>query len=137
MTVFQTSWNTVIVLTLSLSLSTVLCASQQTVKSETQQMKGIVGQSLSFPERVFKTGYLRYGEDTTASVINGQSHVDLEERFKNRVHWDKVTGLFSLSDLQIEDAGVYSVETKDGEKRITKFNLTLYCKCVCGILQKH
>ncbi|KAM9528534.1 uncharacterized protein ACWYII_041199 isoform 4-T6 [Salvelinus alpinus] len=104
----------------------VLCASQQTVKSETQQVKGIVGRSLSFPERVFKTGYLRYGEDTTANVINGQSHIDSEERFKNRIHWDNVTGLFSLSDLQIEDAGVYSVENKDGEKRIPKFNLTLY-----------
>ncbi|XP_052320396.1 SLAM family member 5-like isoform X15 [Oncorhynchus keta] len=104
----------------------VLCASQQTVNSETQQVKGIMGKSLSFPERVFKTGYLRYGEDTTASVINGQSHIDSDERFKNRLHWDNVTGLFSLSDLQIEDAGVYSVENKDGEKRIPKFNLTLY-----------
>ncbi|XP_064880784.1 SLAM family member 5-like [Oncorhynchus nerka] len=104
----------------------VLCASQQTVTSETQEVKGIVGKSLSFPERVFKTGYLRYGEDTTASVINGQSHIDSDERFKNRLHWDNVTGLFSLSDLQIEDAGVYSVENKDGEKRIPKFNLTLY-----------
>uniref|UniRef100_A0AAZ3NY33 Uncharacterized protein n=1 Tax=Oncorhynchus tshawytscha TaxID=74940 RepID=A0AAZ3NY33_ONCTS len=104
----------------------VLCASQQTVNSETQEVKGIVGKSLSFPERVFKTGYVRYGEDTTASVINGQSHIDSDERFKNRLHWDNVTGLFSLSDLQIEDAGVYSVENKDGEKRIPKFNLTLY-----------
>ncbi|KAM9528530.1 uncharacterized protein ACWYII_041199 isoform 2-T4 [Salvelinus alpinus] len=114
------------VLWILLLLESVLCASQQTVKSETQQVKGIVGRSLSFPERVFKTGYLRYGEDTTANVINGQSHIDSEERFKNRIHWDNVTGLFSLSDLQIEDAGVYSVENKDGEKRIPKFNLTLY-----------
>uniref|UniRef100_A0A4W5RIH0 Ig-like domain-containing protein n=1 Tax=Hucho hucho TaxID=62062 RepID=A0A4W5RIH0_9TELE len=60
----------------------------------------------------------------------GQSKIDPEERFKNRLHWDNVTGLFSLSDLQIEDAGVYSVENKDGEKRTSKFNLTLYCKCV-------
>ncbi|CDQ72238.1 unnamed protein product [Oncorhynchus mykiss] len=103
-----------------------LCASQQTVNSETQEVKGIVGKSLSFPERVFKTGYVRYGEDTTATVINGQSHIDSDERFKNRLHWDNVTGLFSLSDLQIEDAGVYSVENKDGEKRIPKFNLILY-----------
>uniref|UniRef100_A0A4W5RU68 Ig-like domain-containing protein n=1 Tax=Hucho hucho TaxID=62062 RepID=A0A4W5RU68_9TELE len=104
----------------------VLCASQQTVQSETQQVKGIVGQSLSFPERVFKIGYFRHGEDTNAFVLSGQSQIDPEERFKNRLHWDNVTGLFSLSDLQIEDAGVYSVENKDGEKRTSKFNLTLY-----------
>uniref|UniRef100_A0A4W5RU74 Uncharacterized protein n=1 Tax=Hucho hucho TaxID=62062 RepID=A0A4W5RU74_9TELE len=104
----------------------VLCASQQTVQSETQQVKGIVGQSLSFPERVFKNGYFRHGEDTNAFVLSGQSKIDPEERFKNRLHWDNVTGLFSLSDLQIEDAGVYSVENKDGEKRTSKFNLTLY-----------
>ncbi|XP_055765158.1 SLAM family member 5-like [Salvelinus fontinalis] len=127
----ETSWNTAIVLILSLSLSTVLCASQRTVKSETQRVNGILGESLSFPERVFKTGYLRYGEDTNAFVLNGQSQIDPEERFKNRLPWDNETGLFSLSDLQIEDAGVYSVENKDGKKRAPQFNLTLYCKCVC------
>ncbi|XP_045062258.1 SLAM family member 5-like [Coregonus clupeaformis] len=104
----------------------VLCASQQTVQSATQQVKGILGQSLTFPERVFKNGYLRYGEDTNACVLNGQSQIDPEERFKNRLHWDNVTGLFRLSDVQIEDAGVYSVENKDGGKRTLKFNLTLY-----------
>ncbi|KAM9398494.1 SLAM family member 5-like [Salvelinus alpinus] len=110
----------------------VLCASQQTVKSETQRVNGILGQSLSFPERVFKTGYLRYGEDTNAFVLNGQSQIDPGERFKNRLPWDNATGLFSLSDLQIEDAGVYSVGNKDGKKRTPQFNLTLHCTCVCA-----
>ncbi|CAB1328200.1 unnamed protein product, partial [Coregonus sp. 'balchen'] len=108
-----------------------LCASQQTVQSVTQQVKGIVGQSLTFPERVFKTGYLRYGEDTNAFVLNGQSQTDPEERFKNRLHWDNVTGLFRLSDVQIEDAGVTECDNSscsvvcsvDNEKEVT---LTLY-----------
>ncbi|CDQ78392.1 unnamed protein product [Oncorhynchus mykiss] len=54
---------------LHLSLSPVLCASQQTVQSETQQVKGIVGQSFYFQERVIKTANLLYGDlDSIANV---------------------------------------------------------------------
>uniref|UniRef100_A0A8K9XUL5 Ig-like domain-containing protein n=1 Tax=Oncorhynchus mykiss TaxID=8022 RepID=A0A8K9XUL5_ONCMY len=110
------------------SLSTVLCASQQTVQSETQQVKGIVGQSFSFQERVIKTGNLLYGDlDSIANVYPGrEGKITLEKRFENRLHLNNVTRYFTLSDLHIDDAGVYTVENTDEEKKTTKFELTVY-----------
>ncbi|XP_035645030.2 SLAM family member 5-like isoform X7 [Oncorhynchus keta] len=106
----------------------VLCASQQTVQSETQQVKGIVGQSFSFQERVIKSGNLLYGDrGSIANVYPGkEGKITLEKRFENRLHLNNVTRYFTLSDLQIDDAGVYTVENTDEEKKINTFELTVY-----------
>ncbi|XP_064880164.1 SLAM family member 5-like [Oncorhynchus nerka] len=106
----------------------VLCASQQTVQSETQQVKGIVGQSFSFQERVIKTGNLLYEDlDSIPNVYPGkEGKITLEKRFENRLRLNNVTKYFTLSDLQIDDAGVYTVENTDEEKKTTIFELTVY-----------
>ncbi|XP_029605909.1 SLAM family member 5-like isoform X4 [Salmo trutta] len=106
----------------------VLCASQQTDQSETQQVKGIVGQSFSFPERVIKSGNLLYGDlGSIANVYPGkEGKITLEKRFENRLHLNNVTRYFTLSDLQIDDAGVYTVENTDEGKKLKIFELTVY-----------
>nr|XP_046181342.1 SLAM family member 5-like isoform X2 [Oncorhynchus gorbuscha] len=106
----------------------VLCASQQTVQSETQQVKGIVGQSFSFQERVIKSGNLLYGDlGSIANVYPGkEGNITLEKRFENRLHLNNATRYFTLSDLQIDDAGVYTVENTDEEKKTSAFELTVY-----------
>ncbi|XP_029605923.1 SLAM family member 5-like isoform X4 [Salmo trutta] len=106
----------------------VLCASQQTVQSESQRVKGIVGQSFSFPERVIKSGNLLYGDlGSIANVYPGkEGKITLEKRFENRLHLNNVTRYFTLSDLQIDDAGVYTVENTDEGKKIITFELTVY-----------
>ncbi|XP_071263179.1 SLAM family member 9-like isoform X1 [Salvelinus alpinus] len=106
----------------------VLCASQQTVQSEIQRVKGIVGQTFSFPERVIKTGNLLYGDlGTIANVYPGkEGKITLEKRFENRLHLNNVTRYFTLSDLQIDDAGVYTVEITDEGKKIKTFELIVY-----------
>ncbi|XP_024254263.1 SLAM family member 5 isoform X4 [Oncorhynchus tshawytscha] len=106
----------------------VLCASQQTVQSETQQVKGIMGQSFSFQERVIKTGNLLYGElGSIANVYpDKEGKITLEKRFENRLRLNNVTRYFTLSALQIDDAGVYTVENTDEGKKTTKFELTVY-----------
>ncbi|XP_014051114.2 SLAM family member 5 isoform X4 [Salmo salar] len=105
----------------------VLCASQQTDQSETQRVKGIVGQSFSFPERVIKSGNLLYGDlGSIANVYPGkQGKITMEKRFENRLHLNNVTRYFTLSELQIDDAGVYTVENTDEGKK-TKIQLTVY-----------
>lgn len=105
----------------------VLNASQRTVQSEIQQVKGIVGQSFSFQERVIKSGNLLYGElGSIANVYPGKrGKITLEKRFENRLHLNNVTRYFTLSDLQIDDAGVYTVENTDEGKK-TKIQLTVY-----------
>ncbi|XP_029605907.1 SLAM family member 9-like isoform X2 [Salmo trutta] len=106
----------------------ILCASQQTDQSETQQVKGIVGQSFSFPERVIKSGNLLYGDlGSIANVYPGkEGKITLEKRFENRLHLNNVTRYFTLSDLQIDDAGVYTVENTDEGKKLKIFELTVY-----------
>ncbi|XP_071024629.1 SLAM family member 5-like isoform X1 [Oncorhynchus clarkii lewisi] len=109
-------------------LINVLCASQQTVQSETQQVKGIVGQSFSFQERVINSSNLLYGDlGSIANVYPGKrGKITLEKRFENRLHLNNVTRYFTLSDLQIDDAGVYTVENTDEEKKRKTFELTVY-----------
>ncbi|XP_064783535.1 SLAM family member 5-like isoform X2 [Oncorhynchus masou masou] len=127
----------------------VLCASQPTVQSETPRVNGIVGQSFSFPERVIKSGNLLYGDlGSIANVYPGkEGKITLEKRFENRIHLNSVTRYFTLSDLQIDDAGVYTVENTDGGEK-NKFELTVYnvvskpqvtecdsssCRVVCSV----
>uniref|UniRef100_A0A4W5M4B9 Ig-like domain-containing protein n=1 Tax=Hucho hucho TaxID=62062 RepID=A0A4W5M4B9_9TELE len=106
----------------------VLYSDQHSAQPETGQVKGIVGKSLSFPEKVLKSGSLLYGGlGNIAHVYPGkQSNTNLENRFKNRLHWNNVTGFFTLTDLQIDDSGVYTVENSDEEKRTHTFQLTVY-----------
>ncbi|KAM9528525.1 SLAM family member 5-like isoform 2-T2 [Salvelinus alpinus] len=108
----------------------VLCSAQHSAQLEPRQVKGIVGKSLSFPEKVLKSGNLLYGDlGNIAQVYPGkQSNTNLVKRFKNRLHWNNVTGVFTLLDLQIDDSGVYTVENADGdeEKTTHTFQLTVY-----------
>ncbi|CAB1328203.1 unnamed protein product, partial [Coregonus sp. 'balchen'] len=89
-----------------------LCAAQHSAQPETRQVKGIVGKLIYFPERVLNSGNLLYGDlGNIAQVYPGkEGKITLEKRFENRLHWNNVTGFFTLSDLQIEDSGVYTVE---------------------------
>uniref|UniRef100_A0A0E9XUR9 Immunoglobulin V-set domain-containing protein n=1 Tax=Anguilla anguilla TaxID=7936 RepID=A0A0E9XUR9_ANGAN len=47
------------------------------------------------------------------------------EKYKDRVHWNKTTGYFSLSGLRLEDSGVYNVQN-DGQKSVSTFSLTAW-----------
>ncbi|XP_071263172.1 T-lymphocyte surface antigen Ly-9-like isoform X1 [Salvelinus alpinus] len=106
----------------------VVCASQQTVQCKTQQVKGIVGKTFSFPERVIKSGNLLYGDlGSIANVFPGkEGKVTLEKRFENRLRLNNVTRYFTLSDLQIDDAGNYTLEITHEGKKCTRVELTVY-----------
>ncbi|XP_071024631.1 SLAM family member 9-like isoform X1 [Oncorhynchus clarkii lewisi] len=106
----------------------VLCSAQHSAQPETRQVNGIVGTFFYFPERVLNSGSLLYGDlGNIAQVHPGkQSNTNLEKRFKNRLHWNNVTGVFTLSDLQIDDSGVYTVENTDEGKTKHTFQLTVY-----------
>ncbi|XP_064880162.1 uncharacterized protein LOC135573886 [Oncorhynchus nerka] len=110
----------------------VLCSTQHSAQPETRQVNGLVGTVFYFPERVLNSGSLLYGDlGSIAQVYPGkQSKTNLVKRFKNHLHWNNVTGFFTLSDLQIDDSGVYTVENTDEGKTTHTFQLTVYCKCV-------
>ncbi|XP_031693514.1 uncharacterized protein LOC109900348 isoform X2 [Oncorhynchus kisutch] len=106
----------------------VLCSAQHSEQPETRQVKGIVGTFFYFPERVLNSGNLLYGDlGSIAQVYPGkQSNTNLEKRYKNRLHWNNVTGVFTLSDLQIYDSGVYTMENTDEGMTTHIFQLTVY-----------
>ncbi|XP_038854941.1 hepatocyte cell adhesion molecule-like [Salvelinus namaycush] len=106
----------------------VLCSAQHSAQPETFQVKGIVGKIHCFPVMVLKSGNLLYGDlGNIAHVYPGKrTPTNLEKRFKNRLHWNNVTGFFTLSDLQIDDSGVYTVENTDEWKTTHTFQLTVY-----------
>uniref|UniRef100_A0A4W5Q7A8 Ig-like domain-containing protein n=1 Tax=Hucho hucho TaxID=62062 RepID=A0A4W5Q7A8_9TELE len=108
----------------------VLCSDQRSAQPETGQLKGIMRKSLSFPVKVLKSGSLLYGDLGNIAQVYPvkQSNTNLVKRFKNRLQWNNVTGVFTLSDLQIDDSGVYSVENtdEDEEKMTHTFQLTVY-----------
>ncbi|KAM9528565.1 SLAM family member 9-like isoform 1-T1 [Salvelinus alpinus] len=107
----------------------VFCSAQHSEQPKTRQVKGIVGTFLSFPERVLTSGNLLYGDlGNIAQVYPGkQSNTNLVKRFKNRLHWNNVTGVFTLTELQIDDSGDYTVENTDAEEKMTHtFQLTVY-----------
>ncbi|XP_052320403.1 uncharacterized protein LOC118395382 isoform X2 [Oncorhynchus keta] len=128
----------------------VFCSAQHSAQPETRQVNGLVGTVFYFPERVLNSGSLLYGHlGNIAQVYPGkQSNTNLEERFKNRLHWNNVTGFFTLSDLQIDDSGVYTMENTDKRKTTHIFQLTvhyvlskpqvtvhnnIFCSVVCSV----
>ncbi|XP_024254273.2 uncharacterized protein LOC112231746 isoform X2 [Oncorhynchus tshawytscha] len=106
----------------------VLCSAQHSAQPETRQVKGIVGTVFYFPERVLNSGNLlnqHFGSIAQVHPVK-KSNTNLEKRFQNRLHWNNVTGFFTLSDLQIDDSGVYTVENTDEGKTTHTFQLTVY-----------
>ncbi|XP_029605259.1 uncharacterized protein LOC115191613 [Salmo trutta] len=78
---------------------------------------------------VLNSGSLLYGDLGSIAQVYPvkQSNTNLKKRFKNRLHWNNVTGFFTLSDLQIDDSGVYTVENAEDEEKTTHtFQLTVY-----------
>ncbi|XP_052320406.1 leucine-rich repeats and immunoglobulin-like domains protein 1 isoform X2 [Oncorhynchus keta] len=106
----------------------VLCAAQHSAQPEASQVKGLVGKIHCFPVMVLKSGNLLYGDRGNIAQVHlgKQTSTNIEKRFKNRLHWNNVTGFFTLSDLQIDDSGVYSVENTDEGKTKHTFQLTVY-----------
>uniref|UniRef100_A0A4W4EEQ2 Ig-like domain-containing protein n=1 Tax=Electrophorus electricus TaxID=8005 RepID=A0A4W4EEQ2_ELEEL len=57
------------------------------------------------------TGTIHYEGRNIGVVLNKNTDTETDEKFKNRLHWDNQTGLFTLSDLRTEDSGGYTVES--------------------------
>nr|XP_023671901.1 uncharacterized protein LOC111846182 [Paramormyrops kingsleyae] len=84
------------------------------VHAEVQQVKGIVGGAFTFPAPVLSTGALLYGNiGTVAMVLPGSSNTDLNEKFRGRLWWDSKTGLFTITDLQIQDSACFLSRSVD------------------------
>lgn len=92
-----------------------------------KNLTGTVGGNITLPDSVQERGFLLYGGKVIADVIKGEFKV-LEEKNKNRLQWDRNSGLFTLTELQRNDSGIYAVDSKTGKVFTSSYKLTVYGK---------
>ncbi|XP_076874724.1 signaling lymphocytic activation molecule-like isoform X2 [Brachyhypopomus gauderio] len=94
--------------------------------AERTVVNSAVGTSLTFPTWVPLSGTIQYEGRTIGQVLNKVTDTDFIERFKNRLHWDIQTGLFTLTDLNTEDSGAYTVESLKYVNIKVEYHLEVY-----------
>ncbi|KAK6466153.1 hypothetical protein HHUSO_G36715, partial [Huso huso] len=100
----------------------------------TQQVKGIVGESLTFPVEIPNLKpdteiNWRYGFkelDFQIARIQNRTIKVFEERFKARLQLDNMSSSLRINGLEREDSGIYQVETIGGNRFIKRFHLSVY-----------
>lgn len=91
-------------------------------------LTGTVGGNITLPDSVLEKGFLSYGRKIIADVIKGGFEI-YEDIYKNRLQWDRNSGLFTLTELQRDDSGIYVIDSKTGKgNRISSYKLTVYGK---------
>ncbi|XP_019214977.2 SLAM family member 7-like [Oreochromis niloticus] len=90
-----------------------------------KNLTGTVGGNITLPAPVLEKGYLLYGRTIIADVIKGEFQVFVE-KYKNRLQWDRNSGLFTLTELQRNDSGIYTVDSKTGKVFTSSYKLTVY-----------
>lgn len=88
-----------------------------------KNLTGTVGGNITLPDSVQEEGFLLYERKIIALVNNGEIKV-----YKNRLQWDRNSGLFTLTELQRDDSGIYTVDSKTGKVFTSSYKLTVYGK---------
>ncbi|KAF7646574.1 hypothetical protein LDENG_00185400 [Lucifuga dentata] len=83
------------------------------------------GGSITLPDPVVKSGFLLYTGKNVAWVNDGKLKI-LEKSFINRLQWSSSSGLFTISDLQKNDSGIYHIDSKEGHIFDASYKLTVY-----------
>ncbi|KAM7393557.1 hypothetical protein PAMP_020420 [Pampus punctatissimus] len=92
---------------------------------EEKNLTGIEGGSITLSDPITEKGFLSFGIKTIASVKERQVEIE-EESYTNRLHWDNKTGLFTITGLQRNDSGIYTIDSKRGTVLSTYNKLTVY-----------
>ncbi|XP_061101429.1 HEPACAM family member 2-like isoform X2 [Conger conger] len=94
--------------------------------TQSKKLNCIVGDRVHFQTAVNNTGFLSENGSPIGKVITREFH-PINERYSDRLQWDKSTGLFSLSGLKMEDSGAYKVQNNDGPQTVDMtYQLTVY-----------
>lgn len=88
-----------------------------------KNLTGTVGGNITLPDSVQEEGFLLYERKNIALVNNGEIKV-----YKNRLQWDRNSGLFTLTELQRDDSGIYVIDSKTGKVFTSSYKLTVYGK---------
>ncbi|XP_028259224.1 CD48 antigen-like isoform X3 [Parambassis ranga] len=90
-----------------------------------EKLKASVGGNITLPDPVMELGFLNYGTKTVAMVNNGKIDIYVDI-YRNRIHWNKNSGLFTITQLQRNDSGIYAVDSKKGRIFLSAYKLTVY-----------
>ncbi|XP_043968996.1 T-lymphocyte surface antigen Ly-9-like [Gambusia affinis] len=77
--------------------------------AQEENLTGIVGGTISLPAAVTEKGFLLYNSISIASVFKGEFEIDVKI-YKNKLHWNRSSGLFTITNLQKNDSGIYKVQ---------------------------
>ncbi|XP_069023596.1 CD48 antigen-like [Embiotoca jacksoni] len=89
-----------------------------------KNLTGTVGGTITLPGPPLEKGYMLFGGQIIARINIGEIEIE-EENYKHKVHWNKNSGLFSLTNLQRNDSGIYTLDNK-GQKMMSSYKLTVY-----------
>ncbi|XP_027874169.1 T-lymphocyte surface antigen Ly-9-like isoform X1 [Xiphophorus couchianus] len=78
-------------------------------QEEKENLTGIVGGTITLPGAVTEKGYLLYNGKNIASVFKGEFDIDVNI-YKNKLQWNRSSGLFTITNLQKNDSGTYTVQ---------------------------
>ncbi|KAI1887857.1 hypothetical protein AGOR_G00194820 [Albula goreensis] len=92
--------------------------------SKEKVLKCIVGDRVSFPSAVRSNVFLNKDNRRVAKVV-GEIDV-LSSRLRGRLQWDRSTGLFSITDLNRDDSGLFKADYWDGRSSDFIYQLTVY-----------
>ncbi|XP_047220695.1 CD48 antigen-like [Girardinichthys multiradiatus] len=90
-----------------------------------RNLTGVVGGSITLPDLLLEFGFFLDKLNTVAMVKDGKLEI-LEEKYKNKLHWNKDSGLFTLTDLQKNDSDIYKIDSKRGLILTFSYSVTVY-----------
>ncbi|RVE76778.1 hypothetical protein OJAV_G00011920 [Oryzias javanicus] len=88
-------------------------------------ISSVVGGNVTLPDPVPEEGFLLRKLTIIAQVFEKKLRI-YEETSRNRIVWDQTSGLFTITELQKSDSGVYNIDSKRGKVFSVYYNLTVY-----------
>ncbi|XP_024859170.1 uncharacterized protein LOC108229089 [Kryptolebias marmoratus] len=89
-----------------------------------KNLTAIIGGRITFPNAVKELGFLIKERENIALVTKGEFDI-IREIYQKKLEWDRNSGLFTITDLQRNDSGVYIVDSKEKQVSIS-YNLRVY-----------
>ncbi|XP_053183625.1 CD48 antigen-like [Scomber japonicus] len=93
--------------------------------TEEMNLSATEGGNITLPDPVMEFGFIIFNGNNVAFVTKGEV-VIAEDIYTNRLHWDKNTGLFTITGLQRNDSGIYTINSKRVHIFTKYYNLTVY-----------
>ncbi|XP_078804962.1 uncharacterized protein LOC144992457 [Oryzias latipes] len=88
-------------------------------------LKAVVGGNVTLPDPLPEDGFLLRESTNLAQVLETKLRI-IREPYKNRILWDQSSGLFTITDLQRSDSGLYKIDSVKGKVFVVSYNLTVF-----------